>query len=626
MKKIILSIDGMTCSACSNGLEKYLNKQNGISSASVNLVMANSLIEYDETILDQKKIEQFIKQAGFKSLGVFKEDKLETKSKKETVMFFSFLLLAVFLMYVSMGHMVGLPTPSFLNMHDSPIVYTSFLFLLTLPFLAYGYDILKNGYKNLVHKTPNMDTLVGIGVVSSLLYSVFGMVQIFKGNYAYVEHLYFESAAIVIFFMKLGRFLDRASKDKTKEAIQKLVKITPTYAVVKVDGVEKQVTLDQIKQGDLVVSRPGEKIAVDGEITYGNAHLDVSFMTGESKMPTRTVGEKVIAGSLNYDGYLEYKAEKIGKDSTVSQIVKLVLEATSTKAPIAKLADTVSGYFVPVVIVLAFVSLVAYLGLGFSFSSALQTFVTILVIACPCSLGLATPLAIVISEGLCASHGILIKKSEVLEQALKTNTVVFDKTGTLTYGTLKVSGIINYSDLEEKKLLQLVGSLEAKSTHPIGKAFLDYLKQYKLETLKVEDFESISGYGIVGKINGQDFILGSSKILSKYGIENSHLKDEEVLASDGNSIVYVVRNKAIIALIGVNDIVRDNAKEVISKLSKHKIETIMLTGDNVQTAKRIASEVGISKVLANVLPSDKACVVKDLKENHKFVMMCRRWD
>lgn len=449
------------------------------------------------------------------------------------------------------------------------------------------------------------------------------MVQIFRGNHAYVDNLYFESASIVIFFMKLGRFLDRTSKDKTKEAIQKLVKITPDYAVVKLDGVEKQVTLDAIKTGDLVISKPGEKIAVDGEITYGNAHLDVSFLTGESKMASKTIGDKVIAGSLNYDGYLEYKAQKIGKDSTVSQIVKLVLEATSTKAPIAKLADKVSGYFVPTVMVLAFVSFLAFWILGFDFSIAIETFVTILVIACPCSLGLATPLAIVISEGLCASHGILIKKSEILEQALKTTTVVFDKTGTLTYGTLKIAKVINYSDLEEKDLLQLVGSLEAKSTHPISKAFLDYLEQHQLEKLEVEDFESITGYGIVGKVNGQDFMLGSSKIVSKYGIENSHLSDEGLLASEGNSIIYVIKNKEIIALIGVNDIVRDNAKEVISKLSKHNIEAIMLTGDNEQTAKKIAGEIGISKVLANVLPSNKATVVKGLKADGKFVMMCR---
>lgn len=622
MKKILLAIDGMTCSACSNGLEKYLEKQEGITTTSVNLIMANALIEYDETLLNQKKIEKFIKEAGFKSLGLFQEINLEYQNKNRKTIFILFLVLAILFMYVSMGHMVGLPTPAFLNMHTNPISYTVLLFLLTLPFLVYGFDILKSGYQNLIHKTPNMDTLVGIGVISSLAYSVYGMYQIFQGNYGYVENLYFESAAIVIFFIKLGRYLDHISKDKTKEAIQKLVKITPNYAMLKIDGQEKKVTIDEVKKGDILVSKPGEKIAVDGEIVYGNAHLDESFLTGESKKAKKSVGEKLIAGSMNYDGYLEYKAEKIGKESMISEIVKLVMEATNTKAPIAKVADTVSGYFVPAVMVIAFITFLAYLILGYGFSTAMTTFVTILVVACPCSLGLATPLAIVVSEGACASNGILVKKSEILENAQKTNTVVFDKTGTLTYGTLKIAEIKNYSNQTDEDLLQLVGSLESKSTHPIGKAFVDYLTEHKLEPFVVEDFENISGYGIVGKIKSQEFILGNAKMLSKYDITNSHEEDEKKLSSKGNSIVYVVKNKKIIALIGVNDIVRENAKEVISSLSKRNIDTIMLTGDHEETAKKIARDIGITNVIANVLPSQKTDVVKKLQQENKFVMMC----
>ena len=622
MKKIILAIDGMTCSACSNGLEKYLKKQNGIIDTSVNLVMANATIEYDDTIVNLKKIEQFIKEAGFKSLGEFREDNLETKTKNEKVKFIVFSFLAILLMYVSMGHMVGIPTLEQLSMHTNPIFYTITLFLLTLPFLAYGFDILKNGYKNLIHKTPNMDTLVAIGVISSMLYSMINMYLIFKGNHQQVEHLYFESAAIVIFFIKLGRYLDSMSKDKTKDAIQKLVKITPNHAIIKVNGEEKQVTIDEVKKGDIVVSKPGEKIAVDGKIIYGKAHLDEAFITGESKKASKTIGEKVIAGSINYDGYLEYEAEKIGKESTISEIVKLVIEATNTKAPIAKVADTVSGYFVPIVMLVAIITFFVYLLLGYDFSYAMTTFVTILVVACPCSLGLATPLAIVISEGLCASHGILIKKSEILENAQKTTTIVFDKTGTLTYGTLKISEIINYSSIEEKQLLQFIGSLESKSTHPIGKAFLDYLQDNKLEPLEVTHFENISGYGIIGEVASQEFILGNSKILDKYKIKNTHLEDEKRLAKQGNSIIYVVKNKEILALIGVNDLIRENSKEVILALHKAKIETIMLTGDNEQTAQKIAKSIGITTVMADVLPSQKAEVVKKLKQDNKYVIMC----
>jgi len=337
MKKINLAISGMTCSACSNGLEKYLSRQKGILNASVNLVMANASIEYDETILNQKKLEQFVKEAGFKSLGIFNESNLENETKNEKLKFIVFSFLAIILMYISMGHMIGLPTFDFFNMHTNPIAYTLTLFLLTIAFLIYGFDILKNGYKNLIHKTPNMDTLVGIGVISSFVYSLYSMYQIFQGNHNYVENLYFESAAIVIFFIKLGGYMDSISKDKTKDAIQKLVKITPNYATVKIDGAEKQVTLDEVQKGDTIISKPGEKIAVDGEIIYGKAHLDESFITGESKKASKTIGEKVIAGSMNYDGYLEYKAEKIGKESTISEIVRLVVEATNTKAPIAKI-------------------------------------------------------------------------------------------------------------------------------------------------------------------------------------------------------------------------------------------------------------------------------------------------
>lgn len=622
MKKVVLSIDGMTCSACSNGLEKYLNKQNGIKSATVNLVMANALIEYDENILNLEKIEEFVEEAGFKSLGIYNENSEKKQNKNEKVKFIIFSVLAVALMYISMGHMIGLPNFSFLDMHMHPLIYAGTLLALTIAFVVYGFDIIKSGFKNLIHKAPNMDTLVAMGVITSILYSIYGMYMIAKGHHEYVENLYFESAAIVIFFIKFGRYIDGISKDKTKEAIQKLVQITPKEAVIKVNGEEKKVTIDEIKKGDIVVSKPGEKIAVDGKIITGKAHLDESFITGESKPASKTEGSKVIAGSINYDGYIEYEAEKIGKESTISEIVRLVIEATNTKAPIAKVADTVSGYFVPAVILIAIITFIAYLILGNTVSIAINVFVTILVVACPCSLGLATPLAIVVSEGVCANNGILVKKSEILENAEKTTTVVFDKTGTLTYGKLKIAQIVNYSKMQEKELMQIVGSLEKKSAHPIGKAFEDYLNENKIETLDVKDFKDVSGYGIIGKIAENEVILGNSKILEKYDITNSHKQDEEKLAKEGNSIIYVVINNEISAIIGVNDIVRENSKEVISKLNKNKIETVMLTGDNTQTAEKIAKEIGITTVISNVTPREKTEVVKKLKVEGKYVMMC----
>mgnify|MGYP005777798275 FL=1 len=622
MKKIILSIDGMTCSACSNGLEKYLNKQNGIMQANVNLVMANASIIYDENILNIDKLNEFVKQAGFKSLGEFKQINLEKKSKNEKIKFIVFTILAILLMYISMGHMVNLPIIEFLDVNINPINYTVCLFIFAIVFLIYGFDILKNGYKNLIHLTPNMDTLVGIGVLSSFLYSIYSMVMIINGNTENIHSLYFESTAIVIYFIKLGRYLDGMSKDKTKEAIQKLVKITPNQATIKVDGQEKIVTLDEIKKGNIVVSKPGEKIAVDGEIIEGTAHFDESFITGESKPSTKKVGDKVIAGSINYDGYIEYKAEKIGRESTISEIVRLVIEASNTKAPIAKIADTVSSYFVPAVIVIAILTFIVYLLLGYNFSDSLIRFVTVLVVACPCSLGLATPLAIVVSEGLCASNGILVKKSEVLENARKATTIVLDKTGTITYGKLKISKIKNYSNLEDKEILRYVASIESKSTHPIGKAFEEYLQKENIVKLTVEDFENIAGFGIVGKVENKKLIIGNSKILKKYNIENKYENDEKELADEGNSIVYVADEENILALIGVNDIIRENVVDVISKLNKEKIETIMLTGDNENTAQKIAKEIGISKVISNVLPAQKTEVIKKLRSENNFVIMC----
>ena len=622
MKKVILSIEGMTCSACSNGLEKYLNKQEGVKQASVNLVMANAIIEYNEKILNIDKLNEFVKKAGFKSLGEFKEIKTENKSKKEKIKFIIFTILAIIFMYIAMGHMINLPTLEFIDVNKNPIGYTICLFAFTILFIIYGFDVLKNGYKNLIHKTPNMDTLVGIGVLSSFIYSIYSMILIINGENSAIHNLYFESSAMVIYFVKLGRYLDGISKDKTKEAIQKLVKITPQNATVKIDGIEKTVTIDEVHKGDIVISKPGERISVDGEIVEGNTHLDESFITGESKPVTKGKGQKVIAGSINYDGYIEYKAEKIGKESTISEIVKLVVEASNTKAPIAKVADKVSSYFVPAVIIIAVLTFIIYLILGYSFASSLIVFVTILVVACPCSLGLATPLAIVVAEGLCANNGILVKKSEILENAQKVDTIIFDKTGTLTYGTLKISEIKNYSNMENNELLQLVGSIEAKSAHPIGKAFTDYLQENKIQTKEVKNFENISGYGIIGTVDNHKMIIGNSKILEKYNIENNYKNDENNLANKGNSIVFVAQNNKIIALIGVNDIVRKNAKNVIEELNKYNINTIMLTGDNNETAKKIAKNIGITKVIANVLPSEKTDVVKQLKSENKNVMMC----
>lgn len=621
MKKINLKIGGMSCSACSNGLEKYLNKQTGVISASVNLVMANALIEYDESVLNRKKIEKFVKEAGFESLGLFDEFEKNSSPKMSKLWFVIMTALAVILMYISMGSMIGLPEIPFLAMHTHDKAFASSLLILTVPFLVYGFDIIKSGFKNLFHRTPNMDTLVTLGVLTSLIYSIFSVVMIFMGHHHYIHRLYFESAAVVIYFIKLGRYIDSVSKDKTKEAIQSLVQITPKDAVIKTAEGEKKVTIDEIQKGDTVICKPGERIAVDGTITFGKTHLDESFITGESMPAAKEIGAKVIAGSINYDGYIEYSAERIGKESTISEIVHIVTEASSAKIPLARIADRISSYFVPTIIGIAILSFVGYLAAGQGFNAALNTFVTVLVVACPCSLGLATPLAIVVSEGRCAKNGILIKKGDVLETASKINKVIFDKTGTLTYGNLKISRVIDFGKMPEKDMMSLVCSAEAKSSHPISKAFAEYAKDNTLTLSEPEQFENIDGMGIRTVIDGKSYYFGNAKLLAKYGIENDRLDDANALADEGNTLVYVADEVQILSIIGINDIIRDNVDRLIRTLHSFHAEPIMLTGDNEQTAKKIAAQAGIEHVISGVLPAEKGNVIKELKAEGDKVMM-----
>lgn len=619
MQKVILSIGGMSCSACSSGLEKYLNKQDGIINASINLVLGQALIEYEDK-LTIEDLNRFVNEAGFESLGIYNENKKDNKQKNK-VKLIIFSILSIIVLYISMSHMIYLPVIPFLDMIKYPINYSVCLFALSIPYLFYGYDIFKSGYKNLIHKFPNMDTLVSIGVLASFLYSLFGTIMILNGKIEYVERLYYESACIVIYFIKLGRYIDIQSKEKTKEAIKDLVQITPTKAILKTNDGEKEITIDEVKKGDILICKSGMKVAVDGIITKGGSHIDESFITGES-IPIKKVKEdKVVAGSLNIDGYIEYKAEKIGKDSTISEIVRLVLEATNTKPHIAKIADKVSGIFVPSIMIIAFLTFVIYLLLGADINSSLTHFVTVLVVACPCALGLATPLAIVVSEGLCAKNGILVKNSETLENAHKVNTIVFDKTGTLTYGNLKISKIFNYSKYNEKELIRVVASIESKSTHPIANAFISYTIDNKLKLFNISEFTNITGLGLSAVIKSDKYYIGNNKILEKLNINNIYIKDEEELAKQGNSIVYVVENNIIIAIIGVKDIVRSSSKQVIAELKKLNKQVIMLTGDNKLTANVIAKELGIDEVIANVLPKEKANKINELISSGKQVMM-----
>ncbi len=610
---VILSVEGMSCSACSSSLEKYLKKQKGVVDASVNLVLATANITYSEelTITD---LERFIKEAGYKSLGIYSPDNSFKEQKLDKKLFIAYTILAILILYISMSHMVGLPVLPYLNMEKYPLNYALSLLILSLPFLHYGKDILKNGYLNLIHKAPNMDTLVAIGVLSSFLYSLVSTIMIINGHSSYVENLYFESFCIVIYFVKLGRFIDTKSKAKTKEAIKELVQVTPAKAVLKTSEGERKVNIDEVQKHDILICKPGEKVAVDGNIISGSAYFDEAFITGESKLVKKGTGASVIAGSINTNGYITYEAIRIGKDSTISEIVRLVVEATNTKPAIAKLADKVSAIFVPSIMVIALLTLIINL-LTNSLDIALTRFVTVLVVACPCSLGLATPLAVIVSEGICAKNGLLIKNSETLEELNNIDTIVFDKTGTLTYGNLQVAKLYNYSSYDNNHLLEIVGSLESKSTHPIAKAF------QKKNTLEVSKFNNIAGLGISGNINDKRYYLGNAKLVDQLMIEDIHINDYNSLVQEGSSIIYVMEEKNIIALIGVKDTLRHNAQDVIKKLKKQAKKVGMLTGDNLQTAKIISKDLALDGVKASLLPKEKTEIIKRMLASGKKVMM-----
>ena len=605
MKKVILNIEGMTCSACSNGLEKYLNKQKGIKNAVVNLVMATAVVEYDEEITI-KDINRYVEEAGFKSLGEKQEEKNNHNFRKAII----FSALGIILMYISMGHMLNLPIPELLDGMMHPKIYATTLLLLTTVFLIWGFDIIKNGIKNIIHKMPNMDSLVGIGVLVNFIYSAYNTILIFKVQTNLVHNLYFESSAIIILFVKLGRMIDQKNKSKAVDTIKNLVTITPRNGVILRDGKEITVTINDIQKGDIVICRPGEKIAVDGIITKGRTHTDEAFITGESKPVSKDVGSRVIAGSINYDGYIEYKAENIGKDSEISHIVNMVVEATNTKAPIARLADKISGYFVPTIFIISVISFLLNLAVVRNGTQAINALVSVLVVACPCALGLATPLAMVVAIGNCTKNGILVKSSETLEASSKIDTVVFDKTGTLTQGKLAIQ------DKEiSKENMKILQSIEEHSNHPLAKSICENADNL----YSVEEFEEISGLGIKGKIKNQVYFAGNNKFVGDR--ENPYKNLEEEFSNKGESIVYLFTEKSVLGIVGLQDTIKPEMKDVINKLKQAQKQVIMLTGDNTNTANSIARELGMEMVISNVSPKEKLEKIKELNTNNNCLMI-----
>ena len=571
MKKIILNIEGMTCSACSSGLEKYLNKQDGIREASVNLVMAQVQIEYDENKIKSSDLDRFVKEAGFKSLG---DKALDGIGKDSWKVLIFFAILATFLMYLSMGEMLKLPIPGILDKQMNPTIFASVEMGVTLFFIIWGFDIIKNGMKNIIYKMPNMDSLVGIGVIVNFLYSFYHTIHIYSGDFSLVNNLYFESSGMIILFVKLGRYIDKVNKAKAVDTIKNLVMITPKSGTVLRNEQEVQVNINEIKKGDIVVSKPGEKIAVDGIILKGKTHTDESFITGESNPVSKKEGSKVLAGSINYDGYIEYEAENIGKDSSISHIVDLVVEATNTKPPIARLADKISSYFVPTIFLIALISLALNLALGQGLESSIISLVTVLVVACPCSLGLATPLAMVVAIGNASRKGIVIKSSESLEAINQIDTVVCDKTGTLKKGEMEIADSKFVGDKAE--YFNILQSLEAKSNHPLAKGICkSRIDLYNL--YEIEDFKEISGQGVSGKVQGITYFAGNKKLLERYRVKNIFEKEEQEFSQRGESIIYFGSEIGVFGIVGLRDDIKSGIPDMIEELKQMRKKVVMLS-------------------------------------------------
>ena len=610
MKNIILNVGGMTCSGCSAGLEKYLNKQDGIFSASVNLVLATVKIEYDENLLDINKLNKFIGESGFTSYG---EEYNKNKRRPERLVLLIYTVLTILLMYISMGNMFKIKMPNIIDMHSNPIIYAVSLAVITFLYFIYGFDIIKSGIKNLVNKMPNMDSLIMIGVIVNYLYSLFNMILVFRGDMNGLHHLYFEASAMTILFVKIGRFIDKNNRIKATDAVKGLVSVTPKNAVKLVDGEEKTVTINEISKGDIIVCRPGEKIAVDGIVRKGITNINEALITGESKPVHKDIGDEVIAGSINCNGYIEYEAVRIGRETNISNIVKMVVEATNSKTEIQKFVDKVSGIFVPAIFIIAVLASILNFVIIRDISIAVNVFVTVLVVACPCALGIATPLAMVVSIGKLSKNGIFIKSSESLEILKDIKNVVFDKTGTLTNGKFSIVEK-NISD-ENMLILQ---SIEFNSKHPIAQSICEFSNFNKIE---VTNFREIEGYGLQADIGNTTYYVGSSKFVKEQCINNIYENDEERFLSKGYTIVYLFNNDGVLGIVGLADTVKDGVKDLIQELKNMNKNIYMLTGDNEASAKIIANEIGIDNVESNLTPKQKLVYVSNMNDDTNSVMM-----
>ena len=625
MRDYTFKVEGMSCSACANRVERITKKIDGVESANVNFATEKLTVRVDAEKVRYSDIKLAVDKAGFKLIKEDDEVKEASKKKDESKLllnrFIFSLIFTVPLLIISMGHMVGMPLPSIIDPMKNPLNFALVQLVLTIPVMVAGYKFYKIGYKNLFKLSPNMDSLIAIGTSAAVAYGLFAIYKILNGETHYAMHLYFESAVVILTLITLGKYLEAVSKGKTSEAIKKLMGLAPKTATIIKNGKEVSIPIEEVIVGDIILVKPGEKLPVDGEIIEGSTSIDESMLTGESIPVEKNIGSTVIGASINKAGFIKYKATKVGKDTALAQIVKLVEEAQGTKAPIAKMADIIAAYFVPTVMALAIIAAVGWLIAGESNVFALTIFISVLVIACPCALGLATPTAIMVGTGKGAENGVLIKGGEALETTYKIDTIVFDKTGTITEGKPKVTDII-CNGIKEEEVLVLAASAEKGSEHPLGEAIVREAEDRSLEFKSLEHFKAVPGHGIEVTIEGKDILLGNKKLMieNNINIESLHVESDR-LATEGKTPMYIAINNKLSGIIAVADTVKENSKAAIEELKKMNVNVAMITGDNKKTAEAIAKSVGIDIVLAEVLPEDKANEVKKLQGQNRKVAM-----
>ena len=635
-KEVEIDITGITCQVCVNKIEKKVGKLEGVKEIAVNLANSRGKILYDSEKIKLSEILEVIKKLGYegKKHEDIEEDSKAIESEKKLKQEFLEFKLAIFfsaiVFYISMGTMVGLPVPNIISPDINPLNFALIQLILAIPVIYIGRRFYKVGIKQLIMRSPSMDSLIATGTGSAILYSLYGTYKIYSGDFHYVHSLYYESGVVILALILLGKYLENVSKGKTSEAIKKLMNLKSKKATLVRDGKFVQVDIEEVELDEIVLVKPGESIPVDGVVVEGQSSVDESMLTGESIPVEKNIGDKVFGASINKNGVIQVKAQAIGKDTVISKIIKLVENAQGSKAPIAKIADKVSGYFVPTVMLIATVAGITWYYLGSRgvvkiheapSIFALTTFVAVMVIACPCSLGLATPTAIMVGTGRGAELGILIKSGEALEKAHKIDTIVFDKTGTLTIGKPKVTDIMSFSNIDEDEILRVAGALEEYSEHPLGEAIVEAGKERKLQFPKVEKFESITGKGVTGVIDGKKVYIGNIKLMRDFSIDIINENILEKLAYQGKTPMYIAIEDSLIGVIAVADILKPEAIETIKELKNRGYHVGMITGDNKLTAQAIGKEAGIDIIFAEVTPEEKYLKVKELQEQGKNVAM-----